>query len=256
MNRRQIILGSAALAISAPQLSFAELSNVHKSKKALIIVSLADNEFQGIVPIPKDLGNGQNPATNLYWGAMYGVKSYFKRHDNYTVVQNNKYRELKGRLDAITLLPKDSSDYTIDAFAIDGRVQQSSVSLFYSFLTGSADQYDLVVFMGHNALMEINNDFPFDNPNNRPVLNERPKAAVIACASKSYFKDTILDKTNAIPYVLTNGNMAPEAYVLDGILEAWMNNEGPEAARLRAAQKYAQYQKIPLKNAKWLFKDS
>ena len=60
-------------------------------------------------------------------------------------------------------------------------------------------------------------------------------------------------RDRATPYVLTNGNMAPEAYVLEGILEAWMKGEGPKQAQDRAAEKYAHYQKIPLKNAKWLF---
>jgi hypothetical protein len=39
-----------------------------------VFVALADNQHQGIVPVPAKLGNGDSPLTNLYWGATFGVK--------------------------------------------------------------------------------------------------------------------------------------------------------------------------------------
>ena len=39
---------------------------------------MCDNQYQGIVPVPKKLGNGKDPRQNLYWGALYGVKSFFR----------------------------------------------------------------------------------------------------------------------------------------------------------------------------------
>src|SRR5262249_38683994 len=44
-----------------------------------VIVALCDNEHQGIVPVPKGLGNGRDPASNLYWGARFGVRAYLSR---------------------------------------------------------------------------------------------------------------------------------------------------------------------------------
>jgi len=44
-----------------------------------VFVALADNEHQGIVPVPARLGNGLDPAHNLYWGAAAGVKTFFSR---------------------------------------------------------------------------------------------------------------------------------------------------------------------------------
>jgi hypothetical protein len=41
-------------------------------------VALCDNKHQGIVPVPAILGNDDDPKNNLYWGAMYGVKTFFK----------------------------------------------------------------------------------------------------------------------------------------------------------------------------------
>jgi hypothetical protein len=42
-------------------------------------VALADNGHQGIVPVPAALGNGGDPARNLYWGAALGVRTYFRK---------------------------------------------------------------------------------------------------------------------------------------------------------------------------------
>jgi hypothetical protein len=44
-----------------------------------VVVALCDNATQGIVPVPAAIGDGNDPRTNLYWGAMYGVKTWLKR---------------------------------------------------------------------------------------------------------------------------------------------------------------------------------
>lgn len=42
-----------------------------------VIVALVDNAFQGIVPVPAKIGNGDDAFNNLYWGAAFGVKTFF-----------------------------------------------------------------------------------------------------------------------------------------------------------------------------------
>jgi len=44
-----------------------------------VVVALCDNVHQGIVPVPARLGNGDDPDSNLYWGAAFGVKSFFAK---------------------------------------------------------------------------------------------------------------------------------------------------------------------------------
>src|SRR5215471_6376032 len=44
-----------------------------------VLVALCDNKHQGIVPVPARIGDGGDPANNLYWGARFGVKTIFKR---------------------------------------------------------------------------------------------------------------------------------------------------------------------------------
>src|SRR5256885_3961467 len=51
-----------------------------------VTVALCDNKHQGIVPVPAAIGNGQDPRNNLYWGADYGVKSWFVRHEKWEQV--------------------------------------------------------------------------------------------------------------------------------------------------------------------------
>ena len=44
-----------------------------------IFVALCDNASQGIVPVPARIGNGDDPKNNLYWGAAFGIRTYFER---------------------------------------------------------------------------------------------------------------------------------------------------------------------------------
>ena len=52
-----------------------------------IFVALCDNKYQGIQPVPVAIGNGKQPASNLYWGCSLGIKSYFKASKNWTLIK-------------------------------------------------------------------------------------------------------------------------------------------------------------------------
>src|SRR6185503_14415974 len=51
-----------------------------------VFVALCDNVNQGIVPVSASLGNGDNPATNLYWGAAFGVKTFFGKSKDWELL--------------------------------------------------------------------------------------------------------------------------------------------------------------------------
>jgi hypothetical protein len=51
-----------------------------------VFVALADNVNQGIVPVSATLGNGDNAATNLYWGATFGIKTFFSRNKDWELI--------------------------------------------------------------------------------------------------------------------------------------------------------------------------
>src|SRR5688572_22630666 len=51
-----------------------------------VFVALADNVNQSIVPVSASLGNGDNPTTNLYWGAAFGIKTFFSRNKDWQLI--------------------------------------------------------------------------------------------------------------------------------------------------------------------------
>ena len=66
-----------------------------QTKTIHVFVALCDNDNQGIIPVPSSLGNGQDPKSNLYWGAMFGIKSFFRyKSDNW------EYIKSLGKIDA------------------------------------------------------------------------------------------------------------------------------------------------------------
>jgi hypothetical protein len=55
-----------------------------------VFVALADNANQGIVPVPAKLGNGEDPEHNLYWGSAFGVKTFFSRSSDWTLLSSGQ----------------------------------------------------------------------------------------------------------------------------------------------------------------------
>ena len=55
-----------------------------------VLVALCDNKYQGIVPVPAFLGNGEDAQKNLYWGAAFGVKTFFSKSANWTKLAYSK----------------------------------------------------------------------------------------------------------------------------------------------------------------------
>jgi len=220
-------------------------------KQARIIVSLADNANQGIVPIKASLGNGQNPGNNLYWGALYGAKTHFKRMKGWTVKSANS--DNASVLDSFMLSNVASPSSKILVEAWDGAQQKQAVKSYFQDLRNDGSLNDLVCFVGHNALMDLflANVPALKSTRDANIVRGR-KGVVIACQSSPYFEPHH-DALGVESYVMTWGLMAPEAYVLEGILTPWLKGEGSNAARAGAAMQYARYRKISVCSANRLF---
>src|SRR5687767_1581214 len=63
-----------------------EKAPVNRTPVIHVFVALADNVNQGIVPVSATLGNGDNAATNLYWGAAFGIKTFFNKNKDWQAV--------------------------------------------------------------------------------------------------------------------------------------------------------------------------
>lgn len=55
-----------------------------------VYVALADNERQGIVQVPKAIGNGDDPENNLYWGTADGLKGCFDKSKTWKLIDKTE----------------------------------------------------------------------------------------------------------------------------------------------------------------------
>lgn len=255
----QVILAIATLLTGG----FSIARATHSAKTVHVFVALADNEHQGIVPTSTTLGNGEDPANNLYWGARYGVKSHFANSKMWMLVQRTvtpkdhvlervvfQHRSTRALLVADAYRGK-SIRQAIEAFllaAAGGSPEDVTARINATNHTfGAGGRADLAVYVGHDGLMEFNID-------NLPTQQDqrRHDVMVLACASKVYFREPVR-KTGAHPLLWTTQLMAPEAYTLEAALEGWVRGETGEQIRERAAQAYNAYQKCGIRGARALF---
>ncbi|MBA5793101.1 hypothetical protein H1R17_08970 [Flavobacterium sp. xlx-214] len=222
---------------------------------AHIFVALCDNKYQGIVPVPSKIGNGQDPANNLYWGAMYGIKTYFKNSKDWKLVKSSKQNDFV--LERLVFKHKTQNFYLI-ADAYDGKeIKKATSDFLYS---SSGQQKDtiqikgktigikgnakLLSYIGHDGLMDfqLTDDFKNTDEKQRDII-------VLACYSKRFFGPHLEDaKVN--PLVWTSNLMAPEAYILHDALSGYLDKESNTSIQTRAATAYSKYQKCSIKAAK------
>jgi hypothetical protein len=260
---------STTLSSNIPQAAGAQPQLPRAAKNSVPVihafVALCDNVHQGIVPVSATLGNGDDAQRNLYWGAAFGVKTFFskskewrvvdcqpgpddgqfiiercvfKRRDREAFLVADAYRGSEIQRATQTFL-QASSGYPGETLSISVDGQAYSLHLH----GGAA----LVTYSGHDGLM----DFKLTAPPKRQD-NEERGAIILACASKSYFTE-VLRKTGARPVVWTTNLMAPEAYILAAAIEGWLRKETDEQIRTRAARAYNQYQHCGERSANNLF---
>lgn len=222
-----------------------------------IFVALCDNKYQGIVPVPAKIGNGQDPDNNLYWGCGYGIRSYFKKSAEWTFIRSQKL-DAK-RLERIVFKHKTKNCYLV-ADAYDGRYIKECTQDFLKSASGQfkediyanservgiAGRADLVAYIGHDGLM----DFNLENTYKKADGATRD-AIVLACYSKSYFAP-YLKSAGANPMVWTTNLMCPEAYTVHDAISGYVRGEKNDQVRNRAAASYSKFQKCSLKAAKGL----
>jgi hypothetical protein len=234
-----------------------------RPRVVLVFVALADNAHQGIVPVPAALGNGDDPGRNLYWGAAYGVRTYFRKSAEWkeiVVLKNPSSSVLEravfynGRqnvyLVADAYRGREIKDAIVNFFRAAGGLNKEKAIRVKGANGTEVEislQPDLAVYVGHDGLM----DFALEKNFQGEAAGER-EAIVLACASKAYFGPN-LRPTGARPILWTTGLTAPEAYTLKDALDGWMAGETGEQIRERAARAYAKYQKISMNAAMRLF---
>jgi hypothetical protein len=227
-----------------------------------VFVALADNQHQGIIPVPPKLGNGDDPDRNLYWGAAYGVKTFFARSSDWQLL--SAHQKPKPEVLERCVFKHRTHNVYLVADAYQGRQIKQAIIDFLTAAAGENPQVvvlpsspqtfalhaggaaNLVVYVGHEGLM----DFSLPAlPPNRDALHR--DAILLACISKSYFAAP-LHAAGAEPLVRTTGLMAPEAYTLKSAIAGWILRETAAQIRDRAAGAYSQYQHCSLPAARRL----
>lgn len=224
-----------------------------------VFVALCDNAHQGIAPVSPALGNGQDPVRNLYWGAAYGVRTYFSRQ--------GEWERLEIAADSLpvrdrVLFRHRSGDTYLLAEAYDGAAIRTCTEDFLRACSGEGPLpietpdgplvfgggAKLLAYVGHNGLMDFELDLTLS-----PQDSQKRQAIILGCHSQSYFQPW-LRQTGAEPLLWTTGLMAPEAYVLEGALSAWRQNLAAVEVRRFAAEQYHRFQGCGIRAAWNLFR--
>lgn len=214
-----------------------------------VLVALCDNANQGIVKVPAALGNGQDPNGNLYWGAAYGVRSWFNRSKEWKRME--KVAVPNAHVLERIIWKHATEDAYLVADAYDGASIEKATRDLLGFAGGHdastvtvkgrklpvGGGADLIAYCGHDGLMD------FAPPTMPGAMNSTHRDVIIlACMSKRFFSAP-LKGTGATPLLWSTGLMAPEAYTLDAALQGWIMREGAQRVLERAAQAYAKWQK-------------
>lgn len=241
--------------------SKAKLLPLPKNKARVIHVftALCDNDYQGIIKVNRWIGNGDDVNNNLYWGCGYGMRTYFYKSTKWKLLKKIPCQADSIILERLIFKHRDSAVYmVVDAYR--GRNMHQCLTDFSKSLelqkcdTFSLDSKqniyfsgssDLVVFVGHNGLMD--SDIPHET-----TASHHQQAMVFCCLSFDYFYSRILLE-GAEPVLLTSSLMCPEAYAIHDAIEQWIQNKSKKEIRMAAVSAYARFQKITLSAAGSVF---
>lgn len=224
-------------------------------KSIHIFVALCDNKYQGIVPVGAKMGNGQDPDNNLYWGWGYGVRTYFKKSNEWKFLRAQKLDSI--RLERI-IFKHVTKNYYLVADAYDGQyIKQCTIEFLRSCSGQNKDTIQinnhtigingnskLICYIGHDGLMDFQLNESFANADNK-----KRDCIILACISRTYFTPH-LKETNAYPLLWTSNLMGPEAYTIHDAITGYVNNESHEEIRTRAALAYSKYTKCSFNAAR------
>ncbi len=245
--------------INKPSVTKAVPGNPEKIKVIHVFVALCDNKYQGIVPVPEKIGNGQDPVNNLYWGCSYGVKTFFSSQKTWQLLSTQKTDSGGLILERLVFKYKAKDIYLI-ADAYDGKEIKKCTVNFLKSCSGNFNDSivlnnkkiycggssQILSYIGHDGLMDFSIQETY-----KASDDKKREAMIFACISKKYFAPH-LKPTAAIPVVWTTGLCSPEAYSLAAALESRINEESIEKAAIRSAEAYSRFQKCSLGAAKKL----
>jgi hypothetical protein len=224
-------------------------------RTAHILVALCDNKYQGIVPVPAAIGNGEDLNNNLYWGCSYGIRSYFKNSKEWLLIRKTAINNIN--LERLLFKNKNNNFYLIcDAYK-GQNIKECTIDFLNScsgkfkdtikidnHILGINGNAKLLAYIGHDGLMDFKLNETFEN-----MDNKSRDVVILACRSKKYYSNYI-QQAKANPLLWTSDLMCPEAYTIHDLLSAYIKNDSNTAEmNLIAAKAYSKYQKCSVKSA-------
>jgi hypothetical protein len=241
------------------------LTGLHSNCQTRIVhvyVALCDNDSQGIVPVPRKIGNGNDPDNNLYWGCGYGVRTFFNNSADWVLLSKRKSPTSLILERCIYHLRRSDVYLVADGYR-GAKIKQCTVDFLNAAAGNNTDTLNvsfqgksvtlqlaeapLLCYVGHSALM----DFKLDSYPQRKGSSAKA-VIILACASRVMYHEAI-KSAGAQPLLWTTNLMCPEAYTLKAAIDGWILNESGQQIRQRAAETYNQYQKCGMKGALGLF---
>jgi hypothetical protein len=242
-------------------LSSSGIQAKEETKVIHVLVALCDNDHQGIVKVPKAIGNGDDAKSNLYWGCSGGVKDVFSKSPEWKLIKT--VQSPRPEILERTVFQHKTGNIFLIADGYRGREIKRTLEDFFALLAGKQIEKErepvsqlnreihagsgasLAVYLGHNGLMDI--EFK-----SLPAGRSTKDALVLCCKSEAYFGN-IINQYGAKPVLLTTQLMYPGAVVLEAAFDGWLQGETREQIRMRAGKAYARNQNIAEKAAKGIF---
>jgi len=217
-------------------------------------------------------GQPGKPATNLYWGAIFGARRFLERKRSVwsrvelssgdeTVLERAVYRRQVPASHWGLSRPEPVEQIAV-LEAVHGARIDDAVRRFWHTATRGGEvsfqdagqqrtaRVHVMGYAGHNRLMD-GIAFPPRLPDASTPARPVP-SFVLACNSEGYFTRP-LSSAGSTPLVMTRTLMAPEGYVVDAVLRGLGENDSPTALRRRAIRAYAAWQRIPERQAGHVF---
>jgi hypothetical protein len=206
-------------------------------KKVKVFVALCDNETQGIVKVGKEIGDGDKPESNLYWGCSDGLPKVFGKSSKWKKVEANaaevkpeeqKEGDQKILRSAGFKHAKSASQLVANAYR-GSEIKQCFIDFETAVASG---EYDLVCFIGHNALMD------FLAPNLPETKSGNKTDVIVLCCLSDRYCSERIKSIGARPILMTSSLMYPGSFVLHDVLEDWLAGKSIESFRTTAGKAY------------------
>jgi hypothetical protein len=179
---------SSAKSINHTLVKKAPISKRNNAPVFHVVVALCDNKYQGIIPVPARIGNGDDLVDNLYWGADYGVKTYFCQLKGWSLVSSTK--NINPFILERLIFQARVGGAVIVADAYRGREIRRAAQDFLTYSAGGNPSTarllgkdlqvgggaDMLVYVGHNGLMD------FKLPNITPHQDSRTRKVAVLVA--------------------------------------------------------------------------